>query len=33
MNLKTGLDFFLDLSFFELLDLCDDMREVNQSKS
>lgn len=32
MNLKTGLDFFLDLSFFDLLDLCDDMKEVSKSK-
>ena len=33
MNLKTGLDYFLDLSFFDLLDLCDDMKEVSQRKS
>jgi len=32
MNLKTGLDYFLGLEFFDLLDLCDDLREVNKSK-
>ena len=30
MNLQTGLDFFLGLSLFELLDLCEDLKEVNK---
>lgn len=30
LNLKTGLDYFLGLSIFDLLDLCEDLREVNK---
>nr|DAF46223.1 MAG TPA: hypothetical protein [Caudovirales sp. ctaix4] len=30
MNLQTGLDFFLGLSLFELLDLCEDLKEVSK---
>ena len=29
MNLRTGLDYFLNLSFFDLLDLCAEIKEVN----
>jgi len=32
INLQTGLDFFLDLSLFDLLDLCEDLKEVNKAK-
>nr|DAM35721.1 MAG TPA: hypothetical protein [Caudoviricetes sp.] len=30
LNLQTGLDYFLSLSFFDLLDLCEDLREVSK---
>ena len=32
MQLGTGMDYFLGLSIFELLDLCDDFKELNKRK-
>lgn len=30
MNLRTGLDYFLSLSIFDLLDICEELKEVNK---
>ncbi len=32
LNLGTGLDFFLGLSLFDLIDLCEDLVEVRKSQ-
>lgn len=31
MNLNTGLDFFLGLSLFELFEICEEVKEINDS--
>lgn len=28
MNLQTGMDYFLSLSIFELIDVCTDVNEI-----
>lgn len=32
LNLKTGLDYFMGLSIFELIDLCEDLQEVSKQQ-
>lgn len=32
INLKTGLEYFMGLTVFELLDLCEDISEVNRER-
>ena len=32
LNLKTGLDYFMGLSIFEFIDLCEDLQEVSKQQ-
>ena len=29
-NLTTGLDYFLGLSLFDIIDLCEDLKEIQK---
>lgn len=28
--MKTGLDYIMDLTLFDVLDICDDLNEINK---
>lgn len=32
LNLSTGLDYFLQMNIFDLIDLCADLKEVTPKK-